>query len=115
MLEVMSSAQLGVLCFRAHPAGLDDATALDAFNERVNAVMNANGKFLISSTRLRGTFTMRLCILGFRTTAEDVAALIREVASCAAMASTATAATATATATARSFTAKDAKAAKDYD
>jgi hypothetical protein len=51
-----------------------------AFNERVNAAMNAGGKFLISSTRLRGTFTMRLCILGFRTTRADVDALIREVA-----------------------------------
>jgi aromatic-L-amino-acid decarboxylase len=83
-LEVTSPAQLGVLCFRANRDGLAGA-ALDAFNERVNAAMNANGKFLISSTRLRGAFTMRLCILGFRTTAEDVAALIREVAACADM------------------------------
>jgi glutamate/tyrosine decarboxylase-like PLP-dependent enzyme len=83
MLEVMSPSQLGVLCFRAHPDGIDDAAALDAFNERVNAAMNAGGRFLISSTRLRGTFTMRLCILGYRTTTEDVEGLIREVASCA--------------------------------
>ena len=81
-LEVMSPAQLGVLCFRARPSGLPDKE-LDAFNERVNAAMNAGGKFLISSTRLRGTFTMRLCILGFRTSAPDVEGLVREVVACA--------------------------------
>lgn len=79
LLEVMSEAQLGVLCFRAHPEGVDDSAALDAFNERVNGVMNAGGKFLISSTRLRGAFTMRMCILGYRTTQADVEALVEEV------------------------------------
>ncbi len=82
LLEVLSPAQLGVLCFRARVPGVDGPVALDAFNERVNAAMTAGGKYLISSTRLRGTFTMRLCILGFRTTADDVAGLIREVVDC---------------------------------
>ena len=84
MLEVMSPAQLGVLCFRVHPPGLDDEAALDALNERVNAAMSAGGRYLISSTRRRGVFTMRLCILGFRTRASDVEGLVRDVASCAA-------------------------------
>ena len=83
LLEVMSPAQLGVLCFRARVPGVDDPAALDAFNERVNAAMTAGGKYLISSTRLRGMFTMRLCILSFRTTADDVEGLIREVVDCA--------------------------------
>jgi len=83
LLEVMSPAQLGVLCFRAHPAGMDDDAALDALNERLNAAVNADGRYLISSTRLRGVFTMRLCILGFRTTAADVEGLIATVAECA--------------------------------
>lgn len=80
MFEVLSPAQLGVLCFRVHPAGMDDAAALDALNERVNAAVSAGGRYLISSTRLRGTFTLRMCILGFRTTADDVAGLVRSVA-----------------------------------
>jgi aromatic-L-amino-acid decarboxylase len=79
VLEVMSPAQLGVLCFRVHPAGVDDPAALDALNERVNAAVSAGGKYLISSTRLRGVFTLRLCILGYRTTAADVEGLIRDV------------------------------------
>jgi glutamate/tyrosine decarboxylase-like PLP-dependent enzyme len=80
LLEVTSPAQLGVLCFRVHPAGMDDTAALDTLNERVNAAMSADGRYLISSTRLRGAFTLRLCILGFRTTAADVEGLIATVA-----------------------------------
>lgn len=79
-LEVLSSAQLGVLCFRVHPPGVDDGPSLDALNERVNAAVSADGRYLISSTRLRGSFTLRMCILGFRTTAEDVAGLVCVVA-----------------------------------
>jgi aromatic-L-amino-acid/L-tryptophan decarboxylase len=79
----MSPAQLGVLCFRVRPAGMDDGTALDALNERVNAAVSADGRYLISSTRLRGVFTLRLCILGFRTTTADVEGLIATVAECA--------------------------------
>jgi glutamate/tyrosine decarboxylase-like PLP-dependent enzyme len=78
-LEVLSPAQLGVLCFRVRAAGAEDAAALDALNERVNARVNADGRYLVSSTRLRGTFTLRLCVLGYRTTADDVAGLVRAV------------------------------------
>jgi glutamate/tyrosine decarboxylase-like PLP-dependent enzyme len=83
LLEVLSPAQLGVLCFRVHPQGVDDPAALDALNERVNAAVSADGRYLISSTRLRGVFTLRLCILGFRTTTADVEGLIATVVECA--------------------------------
>jgi glutamate/tyrosine decarboxylase-like PLP-dependent enzyme len=79
LLEVLAPAQLGVVCFRAHPSGLDDPAALDAFNERINAAVSAGGRFLISSTRLRGSFSLRICVLSFRTTQEDVEGLIEEV------------------------------------
>jgi glutamate/tyrosine decarboxylase-like PLP-dependent enzyme len=78
MLEVTAPSQLGVLCFRVRRDGVGGA-ALDALNERVNARVNATGRFLVSSTRLRGAFTLRLCVLGFRTTREDVEGLIRAV------------------------------------
>jgi aromatic-L-amino-acid decarboxylase len=84
LLEVRSPAQLGVLCFRVHPKGMDDDAALDALNERVNAAMGADGRYLISSTRLRGSFTLRMCILGFRTTAADVEGVVKTVLECAA-------------------------------
>jgi glutamate/tyrosine decarboxylase-like PLP-dependent enzyme len=83
LLEVMSPSQLGVLCFRVHPTGVDDGATLDALNERVNAAVVATGRYLISSTRLRGVFTLRICVLGFRTTADDVKGLVDTVVECA--------------------------------
>jgi aromatic-L-amino-acid/L-tryptophan decarboxylase len=72
-LEMLSPAQFGVVCFRVHPPGLNDPAALDALNERVNAAVNATRRVLMSSTRLRGTYSLRLCILNYRTTEADVA------------------------------------------
>lgn len=87
-LEVLAPAQLGVLCFRVRPGAGDgealdgaapDGAALDALNARVNAAVNAGGRYLVSSTRLRGAFALRLCVLGYRTTAADVEGLLRAV------------------------------------
>ncbi len=79
LLEVLSSAQLGICCFRAHPPGVDDPTELDALNERINSAVNASGKFFISSTRVRGAFSLRVCVRGFRTTRQDVLGLLEMV------------------------------------
>ena len=70
--EILSPAQFGVVCFRAHPAGIDDAGELDALNERINARVNATGRFLISSTKLRGRFSLRLCTHVHRMTDADI-------------------------------------------
>ncbi|HSQ32276.1 MAG TPA: pyridoxal-dependent decarboxylase, partial [Gemmatimonadaceae bacterium] len=78
--EILSPAQFGVVCFRAHPAGMDDPRELDALNERINARVNATGRFLISSTKLRGQFSLRLCTQVHRMTEgdiEDVVGLIQ--------------------------------------
>ncbi len=83
-LEVLSPAQFGIVCFRVHPAGVDDRAALDALNERVNAAANATQQVLMSSTRLRDTYSLRLCILNYRTTEADVDAVIDLVRQCAA-------------------------------
>lgn len=76
--EVLSPAQFGILCFRARPAGVGDAD-LDSLNERINARVVAGGRFLISSTRLNGRFSLRMCTLGYRTTRDDVRELFRVV------------------------------------
>jgi glutamate/tyrosine decarboxylase-like PLP-dependent enzyme len=69
--EILSPPQLGIVCFRARPAGLDTA-ALDALNEAINARVNGTGRFLISSTKLRGRFSLRLCTQVHRMTEADV-------------------------------------------
>ena len=78
-LEVLSPAQFGVVCFRVHPRGVDDPAALDALNENVNAAVNATQQVLMSSTRLRGAYSLRLCILNYRTTEADVDGVIELV------------------------------------
>jgi glutamate/tyrosine decarboxylase-like PLP-dependent enzyme len=70
--EILSPAQFGIVCFRARPADIDDPASLDTLNERINARVNATGRFLISSTRLRGQFSLRLCTHVHRMTDADI-------------------------------------------
>ena len=79
LLEVLAPARFSVVCFRAHPGGVDDPAALDALNERINERVNAGGRFFMSSTRLRGAFSLRLCPLGFRTTRREIAGVLEEI------------------------------------
>ncbi|HJU87909.1 MAG TPA: aminotransferase class I/II-fold pyridoxal phosphate-dependent enzyme [Gemmatimonadaceae bacterium] len=77
-LEVLSPAQFGIFCFRAIRRGASD-DELDTLNQRINAAINAEGRFFISSTRLHGVFALRICILGYRTTEADVRELVNRV------------------------------------
>ncbi len=69
--ETLCPAQFGIFCFRARPHGMTEA-GLDDLNERINTRVVAGGRYLISSTRLNGRFSLRMCTLGFRTTDADV-------------------------------------------
>jgi glutamate/tyrosine decarboxylase-like PLP-dependent enzyme len=76
--ELVCPAQFGIVCFRAR-VGSRSGAELDDLNERINAAVVAEGRFLISSTRLNGRFSLRMCTLGFRTTNEDVRELFRTI------------------------------------
>ena len=78
-VEVLTRAQFGIICFRVHPPDMDDAAALDALNDEVNRRVNRSGFVLMSSTRLRGALSLRLCIPGYRTTSQDVRAVLQLV------------------------------------
>ncbi len=82
-LELLSPASLGVVCFRRHPPGVDDGAALDRINTRILASINDLGEAMISSTRIRGSYALRLCIMNWRTSAEDVARILYAVRSAA--------------------------------
>jgi glutamate/tyrosine decarboxylase-like PLP-dependent enzyme len=69
--EILSPAQFGIVCFRAR-ARDESSEELDALNERINTRVVSEGRFLISSTRLDGAFSLRICTLGFRTTMDDI-------------------------------------------
>ena len=77
-LELLTPAQFGIVCFRVRPRGMSEES-LNALNERVNARVNGSGFVLMSSTRLRGALSLRLCIPGYRTTNEDVRQVIELV------------------------------------
>ena len=79
LFEILSPAQLGIVCFRVHPPGMNDGAALDAFNQRVNEQVVARGRHFISSTRLNGRFSLRICVLGFRTQEEDIEELVASI------------------------------------
>jgi aromatic-L-amino-acid decarboxylase len=78
-LEVLSPARLGIFCFRAHPRSIEDPAGLDQLNQRVLDRVNANGRFFLSTTRLRGRLAIRICTCGWRTEDDDIRALVDEV------------------------------------
>jgi glutamate/tyrosine decarboxylase-like PLP-dependent enzyme len=78
-LEVLYPATLGILCIRARPAHITDPEALDSLNERIANTINAAGRWLISTTRIRGSLSLRICPIGFRSTIDDMRDLISEV------------------------------------
>jgi hypothetical protein len=51
---------------------MDQEASLDALNERVNVAVNGTGRFLISSTRVNGAFSLRVCTHNWRTTRADI-------------------------------------------
>ena len=76
-LELLAPARFGICCFRVHPPGVDDPAALDALNESVNARVNGTGRFLFSSTRVNGAFSLRVCTHNWRTTEADLDELLQ--------------------------------------
>jgi len=70
--ERMAPAPFSVVCFRAHPLGMDDEAQLEALNERIMNDINASGRFFLSHTKLHGKFTIRIAIGNLRTTEQDV-------------------------------------------
>ena len=73
--ELAAPVPFSTVCFRAVPAGLTDPAALDRFNERLLAGINAAGPFFLSHTALRGRYTLRVAIGNVKTTARHLDAL----------------------------------------
>jgi len=69
-LELLSPAGLGIVCFRRRfPGG---GAEVERRNAALVPALERTGRALISSTRLHGTYALRLCILNDTTRAEDV-------------------------------------------
>ena len=70
-LELLTPAKLGVVCFRRRPEGMDE-DRLERLNQRLAEELAASGQGLVSSTRLRGRFALRMCVLNHTSRAQDV-------------------------------------------
>ena len=79
-LDLISPAQLGILCFRANPSQELDEEALEQINRKVLARVFWEEPALVSSTNVRETFTLRLCILNHTTTWDDVRETLEAIA-----------------------------------
>ncbi len=73
--ELLSPAHLSVVCFRRTLPNADE-TALEELNAGLVAALAASGVGLVSSTRLAGTYAIRMCVFNHTTTAEDVDAVL---------------------------------------
>jgi hypothetical protein len=71
-LELLLPTSLGVTCFRRRFEGVDDEERLARLNAQLVQGLADSGLGLISSTRLRGRYALRLCVLNHTTTAADV-------------------------------------------
>jgi aromatic-L-amino-acid/L-tryptophan decarboxylase len=78
-LELLSPAQLGIVCFR-NVGGVPSEAERDAHNRALVQRLLDSGAGMISSTRVRGRYALRLCIMNHRTRREDVDALLAELA-----------------------------------
>jgi glutamate/tyrosine decarboxylase-like PLP-dependent enzyme len=77
-LERLASG-LSISCFRYVPPGVTDADGLDGLNARIQARLMATGEITLSPTLLDGRYSLRVCIVNFRTRREDIAWLVERV------------------------------------
>ena len=78
-LDLVAPATLGVVCFRRHPAGVDDEETLERLNVALVEALARSGEGLVSSTRLSGRYAIRACVLNHSTTAADVEQVLRRL------------------------------------
>ena len=76
-LELLAS-DLSISCFRYRGTGLDPA-ALDAVNAAIQARLMASGEITLSPTTLDGRYSLRVCIVNFRTARADIDWLVEHV------------------------------------
>lgn len=76
-LERLASG-LSISCFRYRPDGADPE-AIDRINAGIQARLVATGEIALSPTILDGRYSLRVCIVNFRTRREDIDWLVERV------------------------------------
>ena len=78
--ELMAEPVLSIVGFRYRPAGLDEEDRLARLNRRIVNRLVGSGAFFLAPTLLKGRTAMRTAIVNFRTTEDDLRALVDEAA-----------------------------------
>jgi glutamate/tyrosine decarboxylase-like PLP-dependent enzyme len=79
-LEMTGPSSLGIVCFRFRPSDTDlPPVELDQLNLKIQEEIVDSGFAMMSSTRLRGEFSLRLSILNYRSTWQDVRETLESV------------------------------------
>lgn len=68
--ELLTPARLGIVCFRL--ASVAGEAAREAADREALRRLNRSGYAFLSSTRWRGRYALRFCVLSHRTTAADI-------------------------------------------
>ena len=77
-LESLGS-ELSIACFRFVPEGAESDEAIDDLNRRIVETLVDEGRCYMSPTTLEGKYSLRACIVSFRTQASDIDFLVDEV------------------------------------
>ena len=73
VLEMLTPATLGIACFRVNPANTDlGEDVLEEINRTVLARIFWEDRAFVSSTLLHGAFALRMCVINYSTTWNDV-------------------------------------------
>lgn len=79
-LEIANPASLSVVCFRFNPDGKNlSSRKIEELNDRIQARVIDTGTAMMSSTRLRGEYSLRLCIINYTTTWDDVRSTLEAI------------------------------------
>ncbi len=79
-MELLTSPSLSIVCFRYIPPHLrGDEQRLDDFNCRLLESVQLGGRAFLSGTTVRGTFSLRACIVNHRSTEADVDFLVEHI------------------------------------
>ncbi len=79
-LEMLSPSSLGIVCFRFRPPERElDASELEALNSAIQDEILGRGIAMMSSTRLNGAFSLRLAVLNYHSTRDDVLKTLQAV------------------------------------
>ncbi len=89
---MLAPVELSIFCFRYVPPQLKRALAmadegeraridaqLDGLNERLLIELQRDGSSYLSNARLRGRFSLRGCVMNYRTTLRDMEILLADL------------------------------------